>query len=220
MSDDLIVACVRTGSKFNFEYVTKLRNMVQRNLRKVDYRMVCLTDQPELCEWVDFVNVTEVGLQGWWAKMILFEPRWRGRSQIIYFDLDTVIAGDVTQLASVPDEFAILESPVRTRGNPSYPCKYNSSVMVIGPGRCAHVWEHFDKKRSQLMLKHDRYGDQAAIEEIYPDAAILNRLMPKGFFHNYRDLSSAKPDAAAVINFGGPFKPDNCPIAWVQNAWA
>jgi hypothetical protein len=217
MSDDVIVACVRSGTLYPFEYVIKLRNMLRRHLT-VPYQMICLTDQPDRVADIGFVDVKEVGLVGWWCKFLIFEPAWRGRSQIIYFDLDTVVMGDVAQLASVPDEFAILESPVRVRGNYSYPCKYNSSVMVIGPGRCAHVWERFDKKRSQLMLKHDRYGDQAAIEEIYPDAAILNKLMPRGFFLNYRDLSGMPPKCA-VINFGGSFKPHNCPIAWVQREW-
>jgi hypothetical protein len=218
MADDPIVACVRTGLKFPFTYVERLRNMVARHMRP-PYEFVCLTDQRERCDRAVFIDVREIGLVGWWAKFVLFEPAWRGRSQIIYFDLDTVLVGDVTQLASVPDEFAILESPVRVRGNYNYPCKYNSSVMVIGAGRCTHIWEHFDKKRSPLMLKHDRYGDQAAIEEIYPDAGILNRLMPKGFFLNYRDLAGHQPKEASVINFGGSFKPHNCPIAWVQREW-
>jgi len=215
-----IVACVRTGTKFGFEYVIKLRNMLQRHLIKRDYRVVCFTDQPERCEWVDFIDVSAVGLKGWWAKMILFEPAWRGGSQIIYFDLDTVIIGDLTPLLGVPDEFAILESPVRRAGNPSYPCRFNSSVMTISGGRCAFMWERFDKRRSQLMLAHDRYGDQAAIETLYPDAAILNRRMPKGFFCNYRDLTMIPPKDTSVINFGGPNKPHVCQIPWVQAAWA
>jgi hypothetical protein len=212
-----IVACVRTGIKYPFAYVEKLRNMVARHMPQ-PYEMVCLTDQRERCEGVTFIDVLTIGLVGWWAKMILFEPAWRGRSQIIYFDLDTVIVGDIAQLVGVPDEFAILESPVRVAGNPSYPCKYNSSVMVVGSGRCAHVWQAFDRRRSRLMLEHDRYGDQAAIQELYPDAGILNRLMPKGFFLNYRNLTMSVP-SAAVINFGGSHRPHNCPIPWVQQAW-
>ena len=214
---DPIVACVRTGTKFGFEYVTKLRNMVSKNFMQ-PHRIVCLTDQPERCEWVDFVDITEARLVGWWAKMMLFEPAWRERSRIIYLDLDTVVIGDLTPLVLVPHEFAILESPVRLAGNKAYPCAYNSSVMTIGEGACTHIWKNFDRRRSQLMLAHDRYGDQAAIEELYPDAPSLQKLMPKGFFCNYRDLTNHQPHAS-VINFGGTHKPHNCPIAWVQQAW-
>ena len=218
MADNgLIIACVRTGIKFPFTYLERLRNMIGRHM-SATYTMVCLTDQPERCEGVIFVDVKAIGLPGWWAKLVLFEPTWRGSSQIIYIDLDTVILGDLAPLQDVPHEFAILESPVRATGNKNYPCRFNSSVMTIAGGRCAFVWDKFEKRRSALMLQHDRYGDQAAIEELYPDAAILNKLMPKGFFLNYRYLTDHKPDAA-MINFGGTHKPASCPIAWVQAEW-
>jgi hypothetical protein len=218
MMSDLIVACVRTGLKFPFTYVERLRNMVARHM-SLPYLFVCLTDQKERCDSTMFIDVREIGLVGWWAKMILFEPRWRSTSQIIYLDLDTVIIGDLAPLADVPDEFAILESPVRALGHTSYPCKYNSSVMVIGSGRCTFVWDQFDRHRSRYMLECDRYGDQLAIETIYgSDAAILNKRMPAGFFCNYRELTMIEPKAS-VINFGGPNKPHNCPIHWVQREW-
>ena len=54
---DLIVACVRTGTRYDFSYVTKLRNMVARNL-DLPYTMVCLTDQPERCTGVAFVDIS------------------------------------------------------------------------------------------------------------------------------------------------------------------
>jgi hypothetical protein len=215
---DLIVVCVRSGTKFGFEYVTKLRNMVARHMSR-PYVFVCLTDMMDRCEGMVFVSIKEIGLHGWWCKFLVFEPAWRASSQIIYLDLDTVVIGDLAQLADVPHEFAILESPVRTHGIKSYPCKFNSSVMTIAGGRCGFMWERFDRRRSTMMLEHDRYGDQKAIEELYPDAAILNRLMPKGFFVNYRDLTSHKPKEASVVNFGGPSKPHSCPIPWVQAEW-
>jgi hypothetical protein len=214
---DPIVACVRTGSLYPFDYVTKLRNMVARYMPQ-PYTFVCLTDMPQRCERVVFVDVREMGLQDWWAKLILFEPGWRGRSQIIYLDLDTVIIGDLAPLKGVPDEFAILASPVRLAGNQKYPCAYNSSVMTIGGGQCGFVWQRFDKHRAHLINKHKIYGDQAAIEELYPRATFLNGIMPFQFFLNYRNLTMHKPPSS-VINFGGNHKPHNCPIPWVQEAW-
>ena len=209
----MIVACVRTGIVYPFEYVTKLRNMVMRHMRG-DYRIVCLTDQPERCELVDFVDIRALDLNGWWGKMALFEPAWRDGSQIIFLDLDTVIIGDLSPLGDVAHEFAILASPV----GGSYPCKYNSSVMVIGRNRCAFIWTKFDKGRDYLIARHATYGDQKVIEELYPDAAILQERMPKGFFCNYRHLTMHQP-LASVVNFGGSHKPHNCSIPWVQQAW-
>lgn len=215
---DLIVACVRTGDAYPFHYVTKLISMVGRHL-KLPHSFVCLTDQAQRCDGATFVDVREIGLPGWWAKMVLFEPTWRQRSQIIYIDLDTVIVGDLSPLVGVPGEFAICESFTRLAGNTGYPCRFNSSVMMIGGGQCAFVWERFERQRGRLMEKHQPYGDQAAIEELYPDALLLQRFVPKGFFLNYRHLTMIPPKGAAMVNFGGTHKPHNCPIPWVQREW-
>jgi len=214
----MIVACVRTGTVYPFEYVTKFRNMVRRHLSG-EYTIACMTDQPERCEGVEFIDISVVGLHGWWGKMLLFEPLWRDRKKIIYIDLDTVLIGSLDPLADVPGEFSICESFTRLAGNVEYPCHYNSSVMVIGGGMASFVWSRFDASRDALMRKHDRYGDQACIEELYPRAVFLQRLVPKGFFLNYRHLTNHKPPAAAMINFGGARKPHNCPIEWVQREW-
>src|SRR5262245_43788508 len=112
---EMIIACVRTGLIYPFEYVVKLRNMVSRHFR-LPYTFYCLTDQPERCEGVGFIDVTKLGLPGWWAKMVLFEPQWRSNNDVIYFDLDTVVIGDLTPLADVPGEFAICENFARLAG--------------------------------------------------------------------------------------------------------
>jgi hypothetical protein len=213
----MIVACVRTGERYGMDYVRKLRNMVSRHL-KLDYQMVCLTDQPERCEAVWFVDIGDFKLPGWWAKMLLFEPTWRQREPVLFFDLDTVIINDISPLAVSRGELAILESPVRRAGVKHYPCKYNSSCLTIGPGMAAFIWDRFDAHRAHFMEKHKVYGDQACIQELYPGAPFLQTRFP-GMFLNYRDLTMHRPQAS-VINFAGKHKPDNCDIPWVQKEWA
>lgn len=213
----MIVACVRTGSEYGFDYVIKLRNMIRRHLSR-DHEMVCMTDQPERCDDVTFIDVVEAGLPGWWNKMLLFEPTWRGRSKVVYFHLDNILINDVTPLADAPGEFSILENPARRAGL-DYPCKYSSSVMVIGGGQCGFIWSRFDHRRDWYIERSWRYGDQKAIELLYPEALFLQALMPRDFFCNYRDLTMHPPKHAAVINFGGSHKPQVCAIPWVQEAW-
>jgi len=214
----LIVACVRTGVAYPFDYVVKLRNMVARHMPR-EYELVCLTDQPDRCADVTFIAIKEVGLHGWSAKMILFEQSWRGHAKVIYCDLDSVLIGNLAPLADVPGELAICESFTRLAGNKAYPCKFNSSVMVIGPGMAGFVWDAFERRRNDLLERHARYGDQACIEQLAPDAAFLQRLVPKDFFFNYRHLTMHKPKHSAIVNFGGARKPHNCPIPWVAEEW-
>jgi hypothetical protein len=218
MDSELIIACVRTGTVYGIDYVQKLRNMVARHLKR-QHALVCLTDQPERCDGVVFLDVSAVQLPGWWAKMILFASEWRGLAKVVYIDLDTVIINDLLPLTKVPGEFAICENFTKLSGNITYPCKYNSSVMVIGGGQATFVWSKFVQRSALLMSKHARYGDQAAIEEIYPTAPFLQKLLPTGFMCNYRNLTNVPPKSA-MVNFGGSHKPHNCPIPWVQREWS
>jgi len=217
MRGGITVACVRTGNKYGMNYVTKLRNMVARHL--TDYELVCLTDQPEQCSGVSFINISEIGLTGWWAKMLLFSTEWREQSRVIYLDLDIVVCGDLKPLTEVTAEFAILRSPVHEAGNLKYPCRYNSSVMVLREGMTDFIWRKFSRARDSLIADCGNYGDQLAIERLYPDAVLLHEVLPKGFITNYRNLTMIKPPSS-IITFGGAHKPDNCDIPWVQKEWA
>jgi hypothetical protein len=91
--------------------------------------------------------------------------------------------------------------------------------MVIGPGMASFIWRRFEEDRAYYIAKHERLGDQKVIEDIYPNAPLLQRHLP-GLFLNYRDLSNIKPKKAAVVNFGGDAnRPHNCPIGWIKEAW-
>jgi hypothetical protein len=172
---ELIVACVRTGTRYDFGYVTQLRNVVAQHLKR-PCTVVCLTDQPERCTGVAFVDITAIGLQGPWGKMALFEPMWRDRSKVIFLELDTVIVGDIAPLADVPGEFAIGEG-------------FDTGVMVIGGGMGNFVWNGFERRRELLMMTHS--GPSACIAELYPSAPFLQRLLPKPFFQTRLRLMRA-----------------------------
>jgi hypothetical protein len=210
----MIVACVRTGTRYGFEYVTRLRNMVARHL-KAKHTMFCLTDQSERCDGVAFVDIGVIGLEGWWGKMVLFEPMWRGMDKVIYLDLDTVIINDISPLTNVPGEFAICERFMVHR------CRYDSSVMVIGGGRASFIWTAFERRLEELLARHSRDGDKACIEELYPTAQLLQHLLPKDFFCSSHVITmGGMPKQASIITFGGTTKPHNCLIPWVKEAWA
>jgi hypothetical protein len=163
---DLIVACVRTG-----EYgVTRLRDMVAEHLPR-KYTMVCLTDQPERCSGVAFVDISAIGLRGWWGQMVLFEPMWRGRSKVIHLGLNTDIVGDISALADVPGEFSI-------------GADFDTRVMVIGGGMGNFVWSAFERHRGTLFAAHHRTGPSGCIRELYPTPQFLHRVLPPGFFRD------------------------------------
>jgi len=102
---DLTIACVlRSGGDFDQEYVERLRDGVAANL-SLPHRFVCLSDVEVPCERLALQH----GWPGWWSKLELFE-QLKGR--VLYFDLDTVIAGSLDEIASYPHAFSMLSDLV------------------------------------------------------------------------------------------------------------
>ena len=210
----ITVACVWTGDKYGVEYVERLRNMVRRHL-PLEHSFICYTDRPnEVPEGVVPIVTT---WPGWWAKMQLFHPGHRtGRT--LYFDLDTVVVGDLTPLAEWAGDFAICENFTKRAGHPNWPCNYGSCVMSLAPKWGASIYRTFNSE-PQIWMERNPRGDQQAIEEIYPDATYLQDVMPPGYFLGYRDMTPSKPDGCAIVIFAGSRKPHNCEHKWVRDQW-
>lgn len=219
----ITVACVCTGTKYPIEYVEKLRSMVARHLH-VDHRFVCLVDKPAARfnrKGIEFWSLPRP-LEGWWAKMTLFNPGYLWRDNVtIYLDLDTVILGNLTPLVYVAEQrdFAICANFTRRSGNTSWPCAYGSCVMTLAPGFGAHIWEPFWAERELVMRDFARGGDQRAIEHFHPGAPLLQDLLPDGYFIGRREFTDSRPDKAAIAVFAGNEKPHNSPHDWVREAW-
>lgn len=217
----MIVACVRTGTRYPIEYVEKLRNMVRRHTSRPDVEIVCLTDQPERCEGVTFLDCSHLDLPRWWLKMALFSWTWRAGRRVVYFDLDTVIVASIDPLLGLELPFAISANFTRLHGHKTWPCKFGSCVMVFGEGFGNWVWKSFQRNASQFMREDAQYGDQMVIERIFPAASLLQDFLPADFLVSYRAIGEQPLSSkTAVINFGGKSKPDNTRFEWVRQAWA
>jgi hypothetical protein len=217
----MIIACVRTGQRYPFAYVTKLRDMVARHMPPISYAFACLTDQPEEAAGVNRIDISGAQLEGWWAKMLLFQDGWRRGHRVIYLDLDTVITGDLSPLVgAVVKQFGICSNFARAAGNTGWPCRYGSCVMVLHSTFDDRIWRAFSPSRRQAMKDNEVYGDQRVIEQIYPNATILQDVLPANYMRSYRTLTAKPQPETAIINFGGKSKPHNCNIDWVRSQWA
>lgn len=191
--------------------------MLARHLAS-PHRFVVLTDRPEDLPGYETILVPAT-LPGWWAKMALFEKRWRAGERVLYFDLDTVICGDLAPLADLQIDFGICANFTRAAGHPTWPCRYGSCVMTIGPELGEGAWNEFQASAGDTMERIGGYGDQMAIEELIPEAELLQGLLPKDYFVHYRKLTDVKPEGCALVIFGGSSKPSNCTVPWARDAW-
>lgn len=218
---DLVVACVKTGTKYSFEYVTKLRSMVAKFL-PVSHRFVCLSDKPFQHDDIGYIPIGQYGWPRWWAKMALFDRKWRYGRKVIYFDLDTVIVNDLSPLIPINIEFGICENFTKRAGHATWPCTYGSCVMIMNETLNQEVFDAFKANHVKIMRDCGNYGDQLAIERLLPNATLLQNVLPKGFFLGRRDFDnypSGPPDNASVLVFAGSTKPSNVKQKWIRDAW-
>lgn len=216
----MIIATVLTGTKYSVYDVIRIYNMLDK-FSYFKYEPVCITDKPEVIRKHDKrirpVKV-ENYLHTWWAKMRLFDTGWRGREPVIYFDLDTLICGNLYPLIKLQTEFAICSNFTK-KIKPNYPCSYGSCIMKIGPDFGDELWTKFKSGYRAYMT--ERYGDQKAIEFLYPKATLLQDCLPDQFILGYRDVKGlkTKPIDTSLVAYAGGRSPLTMGPDWAKEIW-
>ena len=180
----LNVICVATGNYLgrSEDYVSRLLSGVAKNY-KGEAKFHVLREGPE----------------SWWAKLQMFEPnRFPKGERCVYFDLDTVITGDLTDLMKYDGPFAGLRDVWQ-------PGQLNSSIMSWTAGEADHVWKAWVEAGKPT---DDYRGDQAWITQHMPMAMRLQDLLP-GQFGSWKanfgmNADNIPHDTRAVFFHGQP----------------
>lgn len=183
--EPLTVCCVlRSGGCYTPEYVERLKAGIEQHL--TDFNFVCLSD-------IDVPNrmalVTD--WPGWWAKLEIF--RLKGR--VLYFDLDTVIAGDLAEIANYPHRFTMLRDFI-------YPDRLASGVMAWG-GDYQFLFDHFHLGLIDRYRRQPRYGDGGYIQD-QVDSQAFQDILP-GQMLSYKQHPDRR--AARVVCYHGLPRP-------------
>lgn len=210
----MIVYCVlKTGGCYNADYVKRLFLALARNI-SFRCRCICLTDTTEdLYGWCDVIPLQH-NWPGWWSKIELFRPDLP-KEPAVYFDLDTVILGDITDLLNIQVPFAVLEGfnqrASAMKGNKNFA----SGIMAGNFHLHSKVYKEFKKDPDKYMSysynkgrEGDwRHGDQAFIAMMLKDDAIkrVQDFLPRNFIVGKRVLKKQGiiPKEARVIAWSG-----------------
>lgn len=200
----LTVACVlRSGGVYTPEWVRRLRRGVEKHL-PAPHRFLCLSDVPVDCDRMPI----ESDWPHWWPKLELFAIP----GPVLYFDLDTIVVGDLTPLVSNPGFWMVGDYLRRGRSN--------STAMFWSDDR-RYILNAFRSRAEELMPKYDRrrdgrIGDQAFIEDMVPD----RQHFPKKLVVSYKKHArEGVPSGAAAVAFHGKPKPNEIKHGWVAEAW-
>jgi hypothetical protein len=210
------VACVLKAGRFDqaiyrdgytADDVLRLRNMVADHLD--DHRFVCFSDVDVPCERIPL----EHGWSGWWSKLELFSQVFD--DTVLYFDLDTVIAGSLREFAAFDHRFTML----RDFGSWNVP---NSGFMAWR-GDYSHLYRAFAESPEGWMREYiapPRLGDQSFISErqkpdhlwqdVFPDQVFSYKLHVRG--------KPRPPDARVVCFHGVPKGAGSS--GWVKEIWS
>jgi hypothetical protein len=197
----LTVACVlKSGGDYGPEYVERLRDGVAANL-SIPYKFVCLTDLDlDLCETIQLIN----DLPGWWSKIELF----RLRGPVLYFDLDTVIGGNLDKIAAYPHEFTMLRE-FKPKG--WAPGAYGSGVMAWC-GDYEFILDNFTDSTPARYNTANKWGDQAYIFDQKKTVDLFQEIFPAKFA-SYKWTPPDQKQQAAVVCYHGQPRPQ-------QTGWA
>lgn len=213
----LTIACVLKSGRFEraiykdgytAEDVLRLKNMVTDNLQ-VPHRFVCFSDVDVPCERIPLKH----GWSGWWSKIELFSEVFD--DTVLYFDLDTVIAGDLSDIALHPHQFTML----RDFGKHGIP---NSGVMAWR-GDYTHIYERFKKEPRRYMVTYltpPKLGDQAYISDVQKPIELFQDCMPGQIVSYKKDIvGKPRPADVRVVCFHGEPKGAGS-SGWVKEIWS
>ena len=192
------VCCVNVGNYLGrgAEYVEKLRDMVYRN-STLPYTFKVFEDGDVQ------------GLKGWDAKIALFHPdAFPAGERVVFFDLDTLIIGDVDNLLSYRGDFAVLRDFWRPHG-------YGPAVMLWKAGKADWIWKKYNRNGRPHLTR----GDQELLEIVLKNPVILQDEFPDLFVSYKTHCHPYPPQGASVICFHGEPRPHECTQKWVQDAW-
>jgi FkbM family methyltransferase len=222
----VVVYCVKVGNgEYRSEHVNKLYRMVTENLSTdVKGKFVCITDNSAgLDEGIAVIQSDpNLVFLGWWAKMQLFNQEHDDAEQCFYFDLDTVITGDLDEFLEYRGRFGILKDVYRTSStNGRDNTALQSSVMSWAPD---FGWNEIYAPWLREGFPHVRGGDQAWIEEcaqngFIKDYDLLDKLFPGQLVSYKRDCIAGLPTDARVVFFHGEPRPWNATDTWVTEIY-
>ena len=173
------VACVIHGTAYDWIYVERLYNMVQRNLSTpVRFHVYTEHDRSVPPHMIKHCLECWPGISGprksWWYKLQLFNPE-HFAGDLLYFDLDVVIANDIEWIISGSTECFWTLRDFRYLQR-STTATINSSVMWFNVERFSALWQRVQTDDIQEIVRR-LPGDQDYITRCLDPAQV--RFLPR-----------------------------------------
>ena len=134
-----VIIVMKTGGDFAPSHVDRIISQIKKHLT-VPHEIFCLTDIPG--EYVPGITVLPLldKLPGWWSKIEIF----RSFTNVLYFDLDTTILGNIDFLAPSPSSFVALQTKHSGTGSGIMRWKGDFSALYkYFKGSPSYIMQHY-----------------------------------------------------------------------------
>lgn len=219
------------------EHVNILYRSIKRNYNK-PFEFFCVTDDPEgLSPEIKVVKLWDKfkELGGCYRRLWMFseEARIFG-DRFIMMDIDCVIAGDLTPLFEMKEDFVINEYLIERYRYASHQW-YNGGLIMMNRGCRKVVWDEFNNNTDKILSEIEKRKKQALspykCELVGSDQAVISHILGKGEkvfneacgVYDYMLLSDRNklPDNAKIVLFPGNRDPYNRIglHSWIKDNW-
>jgi hypothetical protein len=182
------IACVlKTGGDYDSDYVAHFLDGLNEHVENFEFMLLAGSEYP-----------------GWWSKMELFRPDVKG--DLLYFDLDTMIVGDLDDILAV-DRLTVLSDF-------NVPDRMASGMMFIPEYERASIWNEWIADPEGHMRAAGGHGDGGFLAKYWARAQRWQDIVP-GQVVSYKNHVRDKgvPAEARVVCFHGRPRPRD--IRWM-----
>lgn len=174
------IICLKHGTKYGFDYVNKLYNMVSRHL-SLPFHFVCFTDDANHIDArIETRPLPSNKYAGWWWKPYVFEKNhFKEGDTNLFLDLDTVIIDNIDHYFSYEvGSFMGLRDVSRAINPSSF--KLGSAVLRWEAGLYSDIWDTLVKNPNLMKIMH---GDQDLIWNLHKDTI---KFYPDDWIRSYK----------------------------------
>lgn len=209
----MIVACVmKSGGRYDRTWVDRLFRGVSAHWDMPQpLRFICLSDEKWAAPYE--VHPLRFGFPGWWSKIELFQRFSHFHAPTLYLDLDTVIAGPMSNILARP--MKTNERGFRVMRDP-YNATLQSAVMRW-TGHWMHytghiIFSEFVRKPAHYMRAYELQGDQAFIRDVVIELSkSWSYFTPAEVMSFKAEWQLSSSPVTTAIQFHGDPKPDALP---------
>lgn len=228
------IVCLKWGTKYGPEYVNRLYAGIRRNTA-AEFKFWCFTEdatgiRPE-------INILPLPyadqLDSWWNKLAMFSPDlpFVSGTQLFYFDLDTLITGNIDKLLSLKTTQMVVLKDFYY-GVAKSATKIGSGLMTWKHGKYCHIWNKFITNPEKHVAAAGTYGDQWWIEQRVNDYLFWQDIFPDQVVSFKVHCRKGLPNNARIVCYHGrPSIPESmsdiitvdkwtiAPQPWVAKHW-